>query len=159
MGKRTHGVVAVQRVPHAEGDTGAGLFVSGVGVPHGDHDASIAGCFYGRRGTEHLRRDGENAGVAGRGSQKSLQQIGGWQLDPFGGMHAAAHLVDEWAFVVDAKDFRSRLKGPELLGDVARNSSTLRQMSSGPAGYGAAPKRDRALAPNVFSPVGTGLLV
>src|SRR4029077_8070776 len=158
MGKRAHGVVDMHRMPHAEGDTGTGLLVGGVGVPHGDHDASIARCSYARYGAEHLRRDSEDASVAGGGLQKALQQIGGRRLDPLRGMYSTAHFAKEWALVVDAEDFRLRLKGLELSGDVTRNSFDAATGVVGAGGYCSGEKRSCTMARQRFCYGGHALL-
>src|SRR5258707_4358477 len=51
-------------------------------------------------------------------------------------MHAAAHLVKEWAFVVNAENFRFRLSGLELAGDVMRNSFDAATGVVGAGGFG-----------------------
>src|SRR5229473_2403161 len=50
-------------------------------------------------------------------------------------MHAAAHFVKEWAFVVNAENFRFRLSGLELAGDVMRNSFDTCRSVEGIAHY------------------------
>src|SRR6266404_2552102 len=73
-------------------------------------------------------------------------------------MHAAANFVDEWPFIVNAKDFRSWLKGLELSSDVARHSFDAATGVVGASGYGGSQKRGRAVTRERFCHRGHGLL-
>ena len=67
MGERAHGVVDVNCVTRAARHACAGLLVGGVGVPHGHNHPGFACGFDARSSAEELRRDGQNARVAGSG--------------------------------------------------------------------------------------------
>src|SRR5258708_24688663 len=73
-------------------------------------------------------------------------------------MHATADFVDEWAFVVDAQDFRSWLKGLELSSDIERHSFDAATGVVGAGGYGSSQKRGRAMTRERFCHHGHGLL-
>src|SRR5258707_9897667 len=73
-------------------------------------------------------------------------------------MHAAAHLVKEWAFVVNAENFRFRLSGLELAGDVMRNSFDAATGVVGAGGFGGGGKKRCAGGRPPLCPPGISLV-
>ncbi len=78
-------------------------------------------------------------------------------MNPFSGMYAAARFVDERALVVNAEDFRFRLKRLELPGDVVRDAFHAAAGVVGTGRYRCGDERRCAVARQRFCHGGHGL--
>lgn len=105
--ERTHGVEDVRDVAGAAIDGGAGLFVGGVGVAHGDENAALARRIdqFGRAGK--LRSQREETELALGGFVETFEQADRGGGDVSGGMNATARMTDERTFEMNAQNPRA----------------------------------------------------
>src|SRR5258706_14664254 len=99
-------------------DGGARLFVGGISVADGDHEARFTrGVNAGHR-AQKFRSEGENLCVAFCGGNELLEQIRGCKLLEFRTGAAAREGTDEGAFKMAAEDLRAAMIGVKLAGGV-----------------------------------------
>src|SRR5258707_14461431 len=99
-------------------DGGARLFVGGVSVADGDHEARFTrGVNAGHR-AQKFRSDGENLCVAFCGGNELLEPIRRWEFQEFRREDAAAAGAAEGAFRMNAEGFRAGALGLILAGTV-----------------------------------------